>query len=373
MKTLDPHSPAPFYEQLKELLRSRIAKGEFKPETALPDERSLAAELGLSRMTVRRAFVELSREGLLKRVRGRGTFVRGSFAPRPRRRAREALGIVASFDRFALGNEMFYHRLISGIQQASEKAGLLLACRRIEEPHEALVSALRRDKALKGLLIVGVTDPVFLNLLAALPQPSVLVDSCPPPGDPVFNEVNHDGRPAVRAAVEELIRLGHTDIGILISTGTSCFTAQRLEAWEAAHRAHGLEPDPARVHRIIPCGSSAYATVRKLIQEGRAPTAFFCGAGDELALGAMAAAHDEGWRVPRDLSVVGMGDVVAFSSPWLSTVRMPIEQLGATGVQVLLDRFKAPTAPLTRIMLPCEWIARASCACPRASTPPSHA
>jgi DNA-binding GntR family transcriptional regulator len=81
MKQLEPNNSLPYYEQVKELLRQKIATGIFKADTAVPDERALGTEYGISNVTVCRALVELANEGLLKRVRGRGTFVRSSFAP----------------------------------------------------------------------------------------------------------------------------------------------------------------------------------------------------------------------------------------------------------------------------------------------------
>ena len=65
----------PLYLQIQEYLAEQIASGELKPETRIPSERELSNELGVSRMTVRRAITELVNEGLLERVHGAGTFV----------------------------------------------------------------------------------------------------------------------------------------------------------------------------------------------------------------------------------------------------------------------------------------------------------
>jgi GntR family transcriptional regulator len=63
------------YYQLKELLREKIAAGEWQPGTMIPSERELSEQHDISRMTVRQALTELTTEGLLRRVQGRGTFV----------------------------------------------------------------------------------------------------------------------------------------------------------------------------------------------------------------------------------------------------------------------------------------------------------
>lgn len=66
---------APLYWQLATTLRGRIAEGEYAAGGQLPTEGALCLEFGVSRITVRGALDRLAAEGLLRRERGRGTFV----------------------------------------------------------------------------------------------------------------------------------------------------------------------------------------------------------------------------------------------------------------------------------------------------------
>ncbi|NOX60566.1 MAG: GntR family transcriptional regulator [Chloroflexi bacterium] len=72
---LSKNYPLPKYYQLKELLREKIAAGEWKPGDMIPSERELSEQYNISRMTARQALRELATEGLLRREQGRGTFV----------------------------------------------------------------------------------------------------------------------------------------------------------------------------------------------------------------------------------------------------------------------------------------------------------
>jgi GntR family transcriptional regulator len=74
-ETLNPNSRLPLYHQLYELLRGRIRTGEWKPGDLVPAESELVTRHGVSRITVRTVLDMLSREGLVVRARGRGTFV----------------------------------------------------------------------------------------------------------------------------------------------------------------------------------------------------------------------------------------------------------------------------------------------------------
>lgn len=73
--TIDRQSAVPYYHQLKEKVKSLIESGELKPGDCLPAEFRLSEQLGISRLVVHRALRELVTEGLLIRVRARGTFV----------------------------------------------------------------------------------------------------------------------------------------------------------------------------------------------------------------------------------------------------------------------------------------------------------
>jgi len=67
--------PAPLYLKLKRLVTEAIAQGELADRDAIPGERDLARMLGISRVTVRKAFADLVADGVLVQRRGSGTFV----------------------------------------------------------------------------------------------------------------------------------------------------------------------------------------------------------------------------------------------------------------------------------------------------------
>tara|TARA_R110002051_G_C8761293_1_gene501701 strand:- start:51 stop:803 length:753 start_codon:yes stop_codon:yes gene_type:complete len=68
-------APVAIHVQISEGIRGRIVSGEWPPHYRLKSEPELAHELGVSRGTLRRALTTLIEEGLLRQVRGRGTFV----------------------------------------------------------------------------------------------------------------------------------------------------------------------------------------------------------------------------------------------------------------------------------------------------------
>jgi GntR family histidine utilization transcriptional repressor len=65
----------PRYQQLKDLIITRISSGELRPQDRVPSENELVESMSVSRMTANRALRELTDEGYVERIAGRGTFV----------------------------------------------------------------------------------------------------------------------------------------------------------------------------------------------------------------------------------------------------------------------------------------------------------
>lgn len=68
-------SSVPLYEQISNQVKNQILNGELKPSEALPSIRMLAKDLKVSIITTKRAYEELEKEGFIKTVAGKGTFV----------------------------------------------------------------------------------------------------------------------------------------------------------------------------------------------------------------------------------------------------------------------------------------------------------
>ena len=68
----------PMYQQIMDQIRQRIAVGDWPPDTPLPSVRELAADIKVSVITVKRAYLELVREDVIVTQQGKGTWVNGS-------------------------------------------------------------------------------------------------------------------------------------------------------------------------------------------------------------------------------------------------------------------------------------------------------
>jgi DNA-binding LacI/PurR family transcriptional regulator len=115
-------------------------------------------------------------------------------------------------------------------------------------------------------------------------------------------------------------------------------SSERMRGYMEALRDGGMEADPDLVITgdfTVACG---YRAVQNWMQKGILPDAVFA-ADDNTAFGVLNAAQHFGISVPRQLAVVGFDDhpYASMLYPKLSTVKQPTEEIGATGVQLLLD------------------------------------
>lgn len=190
--------------------------------------------------------------------------------------------------------------------------------------------------------------------------PVVLVDplSAPTEEIPSIGVTNWSG---ARDAVQLLLGLGHTRIGMVAGRSHSLAGAARLHGYRAALEEAGIAYDPAIVRSTDYDFNESLVGSRQIFRAEDPPTAMFA-ASDVQALGVLEAARQRGLGVPKDLSVISFDDtlVAAMACPPLTAVRQPFQELGHEATRVLLH--VAEGRPLTslRIELATELIVRTS-------------
>jgi DNA-binding LacI/PurR family transcriptional regulator len=183
--------------------------------------------------------------------------------------------------------------------------------------------------------------------------------------------VQVDNVEAGRTAAGHLALLGHRRIALV--TGPTALTSvrDRLAGYRQALADHGLAADAELVREGDFAERSGYEAASALLELPAPPTAIFA-ANDRMAIGALAAAVDRGVRVPRDLSIVGCDDIplASYSRPALTTVAMPVYDMGASAMRLMLERLEAPAGesgagepPVIRLQT--DLVIRASSAPPK--------
>ncbi|GAB2877409.1 LacI family DNA-binding transcriptional regulator [Streptomyces mayteni] len=197
--------------------------------------------------------------------------------------------------------------------------------------------------------------------------PLVMLDSEPGRGG-AAGTVNPDIAAGMRLVVDHLLALGHRGFGHVAAAVDSWTFAVR--SGELAERLAGAPGARLLTTERTPLTiEGGMRAAERALTAAPRPTVLVCD-DDLLAAGAVKAARRMGLRVPEDVSVTGFDDLTLSTAlePELTTVRLPAEELGATGMRALLAALggEAPGGAL----LPVELVPRGSTARPpRAAGP----
>jgi LacI family transcriptional regulator len=206
-----------------------------------------------------------------------------------------------------------------------------------------------------------VTDPPssdsVLEVIAEANLPCVCLER-PGAARYGFPSVMYDDREGGRLAMEHLLANGHRRIAHIHGDLRYASAQARLASYERAMNAAGLGIDPALIAGSPWDMKVAHVATQQLLDLDDPPSAIFA-ASDDLAIGAVQAIEHRGLSVPNDLAVIGFDDI-PFSNqmmPRLSTVRLPLEEMGRRAADLLAGDATSTNGPRD-ISLPVELILR---------------
>lgn len=215
-----------------------------------------------------------------------------------------------------------------------------------------------------GLLVVSIPPhDAEVERFARARLPVVLVDTRHPRLPHVVVEDRRGGQ----LAVEHLLEMGHRRIGFVGDLPDERFgfraSLDRLDGYRAALSAASLPIDERLVRQTEFGHEQAGAAAADLLRSTTPPTAIFA-TSDTQALGVIDAAARAGMRVPDQMSVIGFDDIDIARYAGLTTVRQPLRDTGACGVEALLELLADTTAMPTSHELGVELVRRTTTAPP---------
>jgi LacI family transcriptional regulator len=139
-------------------------------------------------------------------------------------------------------------------------------------------------------------------------------------------------------AMEHLIELGHRRIAIIRGLEGNRDANERWQGYRTALEAAGIPINPIYELPGTFTRDSGHDAASVILTMDPRPTAVFA-SNDYMAIGAMSAFYTAGLRIPEDIAVVGFDDVpsACFASPPLTTIRVPIFELGSRALLRLVD------------------------------------
>lgn len=256
----------------------------------------------------------------------------------------------------------FYAEIARGVEDTAYANNYaLLLCNSDESlEKERFYLEVMRDESVDGLVLppFSETDEAVMEMVR-IGMPVVCVDRSLAKAKTDLVEV--DNYHGALEAVNHLLDKGHKHIGLIEGRTQVSTSRERRRGYLDALAARGV----AARKELMRAGDFKQESGRVLANEllglKRPPTALFV-LNNLMTVGALAALHQRGVRVPQDVAVVGFDDL-----PWAealdpppTVVRQPAYEVGVQAMELLLKRISEPTRPAATVRLVPELVVRKS-------------
>ncbi len=345
----------PLYMKILTDLKQQILNGQLTAGAKLPTEKELSESYSVSRITSKRALTELEQDGLIYRVRGKGSFVKAahtsenSTSTAANDKPKRILFVLPFVNDLSVGN---FNEGLAPVMAENHTDVMMVAldflanktATEVMAEFDGMIYYVNDiDQYLDLLLELSLSQfPVILldKKLYDLPYPAVLSD-------------NVDGG---RQATKALIAEGHRHIAYLFwdvqhpQSVRQRYLGYIQELKEAGLSFHTSMDDQTANAKMLTRYLAAHPEITALICEN-----------DLVAIDAMRQIRQAGKTVPDDYSIIGFDDIqaAALVDPPLTTVAQNFKELGATAGRALLEQLQKNAIP-TDALIPVTLVKRRS-------------
>jgi LacI family transcriptional regulator len=329
--------------------------------------KEVALQAGVSIATVSRVFndsplVNIRTRKRVKKIARDLKYFPNANARSLSRRKTDTFGVILP-DLFG----EFFSEVIRGADQTAQKKlyNLLLSSSH-NNPAE-IAEALNAMKGrVDGIIIMSPlvsADALNQNLPTTLP--AILLNCVVK--DAACDSIIIDNYKGAHQVVTHLIQHGHERIAIIKGSQENYEASERLRGYRAAIKNGRCDTSPTLEIEGNFSEESGYAVVSRILSMKPEPTAIFA-SNDSMAIGAIKALYDRGIAIPDDIALVGFDDIpiVRYMKPALTTVNVPIHEMGKLAVEKLIQAVEGKNNHnKERIVFPTKLVIRESCGCRR--------
>lgn len=343
---IDSQSAEPSYQQLAKLLAQQIVRRDLEPGARLPQERDLAGQHQVSRFTVRNALDVLESQGLIQRVRGKGTFVTTAQADGRWFSTASTILLVQIGPKYMpnVGAEGYYGHIHAGVRQMARTLGLGLKVESIAGYVKVPLASYKppRPSEVGGVILCGTFDDQYIRMFQSEGVPAVVVDYYT--HDLNTDCVAIDMEAEAYVAVDHLLERGHTSLGFVAAGRMESGTDLREfdpDVWRLLDNLRRVAQRRRLAMRdewvVLAASSRQLApSVRELLSLRSRPTAVFC--FDNGPAAACLQMISEGLaRCPEDISLISRACEFDADPQVTSFISDP-ELMGRMAVKLLMER-----------------------------------
>lgn len=237
-------------------------------------------------------------------------------------------------------HDFFYFEIAQGLLEKSKEYGYNIVFSDISaNPGDSmkLPDGILKGDA-DGVVLFEPADASILTSLKELNIPVVLADSHR--SNEHFPSVNADYSVAAYQATRYLIANHHRDIAFISSSFVADFNTQVFTGFSKALEENDILIPLNWICIDVTDEDSAFQAMSRILENGKKlPTAVFC-ATDMFAISAMRCAKQHGFRVPEDISFIGIDDIVLshYVEPALTTIRIDKKAMGSIAMDLIIKK-----------------------------------
>ncbi|KMJ55496.1 hypothetical protein AB685_26960, partial [Bacillus sp. LL01] len=174
--------------------------------------------------------------------------------------------------------------------------------------------------------------------------------------------VSIDNHLAAEKAVKYLANLGHKRIAYFGGVPDVLGARRRLKGYKNGLIQNGIEIDESLIFNGNWSLESGYQLANQLLLQKQLPTAIFA-ASDNMAIGAMKALKEHGFKIPEEMSIIGFDDieVAKYVTPSLTTIEQPTIEIGTNAAKMLLTIIEDQPLEQMHVVLNSHLVIRHSC------------
>ena len=239
-------------------------------------------------------------------------------------------------------SDPYFSELLAGIANEATKQGfdLLVATCTPGPEEERAYQRLINGRRVDGMIIARPRwQDRRLELLLEKKFPVVLIGSSNSPGN--FPAISDDASAGAQAVTQHLISQGHKQIALVNTSADLIFSTNFFNGYRSALHQAELPLDEDLLVESDFSQKEGYQAGQLLLSRSEIPTAIVT-ADDVVALGVMAAAHDQGFEIGQDVAITGYGDILLaeHAQPPLTTVHRPTYTLGQRACEMLIHQLR---------------------------------
>ncbi|MGI6284384.1 LacI family DNA-binding transcriptional regulator [Neomoorella humiferrea] len=247
----------------------------------------------------------------------------------------------------------YYPGIVRGVEDVAHEKGYTVILCNTDRSRERTKAYLRvlREKRVDGVIFTGggaVEDASREHFFDHGQIATVVIGR----HKADLPAVQVDNVQSAQEAVEHLIKLGHRRIATITGPAVSTTARDRLEGYRRAMEAEGIAIESAWIVEGDFEFNSGYQAVGKLPLQGPEKITAIFAHNDLMAIGAIKALQEKGLKVPEDVAVVGFDNIplASFITPALSTVAVPVYDLGVTAMRVLAELLAGRKVPPVTVL-----------------------